>query len=107
MPLPGGTTGEAYVQGGYVTGRFATPFVDGQARITRELAAVRDFRLSAGGGAWGGAQRGSGRLDVGPSAAVTFRLGQGHARLAADYRIRVAGEARPARGPAITLSAGF
>ncbi len=64
--LPGGLTGEAYLQGGYVTGDFATPFVDGQARITRTLAGDDDFRLEAGGGAWGGAQQDAQRLDVGP-----------------------------------------
>lgn len=63
--------------------------------------------VTAGAGVWGGAQEGSSRLDVGPSAAVSFRLGQARARLAADYRFRVAGEAAPASGPALTLSAGF
>ena len=58
-------------------------------------------------GAWGGAQDGASRLDIGPSAAVSFRLGEGRGRVAADYRIRVAGEAEPASGPALTLSAGF
>lgn len=107
LPLPGGTTGEAYVQGGYVTGTAATGFVDGQARITRDLASGDRFRLSAGAGAWGGAQEGSGRLDIGPSASLSVSAGGVNARVSADYRIRVAGAAQPATGPALTISAGF
>lgn len=107
IDLPAGFSGEAYVQGGYVTGDFATPFVDGQARITRELAGTDDFRLSAGAGAWGGAQEDAQRLDVGPSAGVNFRIGPARGRVSADYRFRVAGDAQPSSGPALTLSAGF
>ena len=107
VALPGGLTGEAYVQGGYVTGDFATAFVDGQARITGELAGTENFRLTAGGGAWGGAQEDAERLDIGPSAGVSFRLGQARGRVSADYRFRVAGDAEPASGPALTLTAGF
>jgi len=107
LALPGSTTGEVYVQGGYVTGRYATGFIDGQARITRDLAAGERFRLSAGAGAWGGAQEGSGRLDIGPSASLGISAGGVNARVSADYRFRVAGAAQPASGPALTISAGF
>ena len=85
----------------------ATLFVDGQTRLTRRLAGNDDFRLEAGGGAWGGAQEDAGRLDVGPSASVNFRIGPARGRVSADYRFRVAGEAEPSSGPALTLSAGF
>ncbi len=107
LALPGGLRGEAYAQAGYVGGDFATGFVDGQARVDRTIAADEDFDLRAGAGVWGGAQDGAGRLDVGPSASLTFRLGETRGRVAADYRFRVAGDARPASGPALTLSAGF
>ncbi len=107
VELPGGFQAEAYVQGGYVTGEFATPFVDGQARVTRELAGTDDFRLTAGGAVWGGAQDDAQRLDIGPSAGVSFLIGQARGRIAADYRFRVAGDAEPSSGPALTLSAGF
>ena len=105
--LPFGAQGELYVQGGYVGGRFATAFVDGQARVERPVAEVGDLGLRVGAGAWGGAQEGASRLDIGPTATLTFRLGDVRARLAADYRFRVAGEAEPASGPALTVSAGF
>lgn len=109
--LPGGVRAEAYVQGGYVGGRFATAFVDGQGRVEHNVARFGDTEVSAGAGVWGGAQKGAARLDVGPTAAVSFRLGPksggARGRLAADYRFRVAGEAEPRSGPALTLSAGF
>jgi len=102
-----GVRGEAYVQAGYVGGRFATAFVDGQARAERRVARLGEAEITAGTGAWGGAQKGAGRLDIGPTAAVSFRLGEARGRVAADYRFRVAGEAEPKSGPALTLSAGF
>ena len=105
--LPLDTQGEAYVQGGYVGGDFGTAFIDGQARIARDVAELDEARISAGVGAWGGAQKNASRLDIGPSAFVSFPLGQVRARLAVDYRLRIAGDAEPESGPALTLSAGF
>jgi hypothetical protein len=107
LELPLGMRAEAYAQGGYVGGEFATAFVDGQARVERRLVGRGETALSAGAGVWGGAQKNAARLDVGPTAAVTFRLGDARGRLAADYRFRVAGDAEPSSGPALTLSAGF
>ena len=102
-----GARGEAYLQAGWVGGRYATAFIDGQARIDHPLVAVAGTQLTAGAGLWGGAQKAAERLDVGPSALLTFRLGRCQGRLSADYRFRIAGDAQPASGPALTLSAGF
>lgn len=107
LDLPHRLRAEAYLQGGYVGGTFATAFVDGQGRVERPLGHLGGAEVSAGAGAWGGAQKGAARLDIGPTAAVTFRLGEARGRLAADYRVRVAGNAEPRSGPALTVSAGF
>jgi hypothetical protein len=107
LRLPLGLRAEAYAQGGYVGGAFATPFVDGQAHVGRSLLSVAGVEVSAEAGVWGGAQREASRLDVGPSATVSFDLGRVRGRIAADYRFRVAGNAQPASGPALTVSAGF
>ena len=107
IKLPFGTRGEAYLQGGYVGGRFATPFVDGQVRVDRALAHLGSVELRAGGGAWGGAQKGAKRLDVGPGATVAVELGGAAVRMSADWRFRVAGDANPRSGPALTVSTGF
>ena len=105
--LPLGLRAEAYVQAGYVGGRGATAFVDGQARIEHPLARVSGAELRAGGGVWGGAQQGANRLDIGPTATLSFRLGPVGTRVSADYRWRMAGNAAPGSGPVLTLSAGF
>ena len=108
LSLPLALRGEAYLQAGYVGGRFSTAFVDGQARIDRRLARMgEDEEIRVGLAVWGGAQERAARLDVGPTAALGFKLGVARARIAADYRLRVAGGARPASGPAVTFSAGF
>lgn len=107
MPLPLGARAEGYLQAGYVGGDIATGFVDGQARVDRPLARVQGAELSAGAALWGGAQKGAARVDIGPTASLAFRIGDTRSRLALDYRFRVAGDAQPASGPALTLSAGF
>lgn len=107
LGLPHGLRSEAYVQGGYVGGSDATGFVDGQARLDHGLLRVGRAELRGGGAMWGGAQRGAGRLDLGPSVTLEFPLGTTNARLAADWRFRTLGQAAPSSGPALTLSAGF
>lgn len=106
--LPLGLRGDAYVQAGYVGGKGASAFVDGQARIDAKLFNIGKTEMRAGAAAWGGAQQGASRLDIGPSASLSFRLEDTvGARLSADWRFRVEGRAAPSSGPALTLSAGF
>lgn len=107
IKLPQGFRAEVYAQAGYVGGRFATGFVDGQGRLERRIAGAGRWELRAGAGAWGGAQKGAGRIDVGPTATLALPLGSVGSRVSADWRFRVAGNAVPTSGPAITLSAGF
>lgn len=106
--LPFGTRGEAYGQAGYVGGKFATAFADGQIRVDRGLLRLGKGELRLGGGVWAGIQKGASRVDAGPSLTLGQPLGGPAAmRLAADWRFRVAGKAAPGSGPAVTLSAGF
>lgn len=106
-PLAAGVTMRGYAQAGYVGGGDATAFADGSIVAERPLWRDRGAVLTAGAGAWGGAQRGAARLDLGPTASLRFRLGEATARVSADYRLRVAGNAEPASGAAVTLSTGF
>jgi hypothetical protein len=105
--LPLGFTAEAYGQAGYVGGKSASAFADGQVRAERKFAEFGDTKLSAGAGAWGGAQKGAARIDLGPSASLRLKLGETNSRVSMDWRFRVAGDAQPASGPALTISAGF
>ena len=50
---------------------------------------------------------GSQRLDIGPTAGGTLRVGKASLRLSADWRFRIAGNASPGDGPALTLSTAF
>ena len=86
-----------------VGGRYRTAFADGQLRITRAVIGEGRFRASLGAGAWGGAQKFTERLDVGP----TLSIDLAPVRLSVDYRIKIAGNAAPGDGLAVTLSTGF
>ncbi|MCX7285240.1 MAG: hypothetical protein NTX28_14565 [Novosphingobium sp.] len=110
LALPLGFRAEAYAQAGYAGGRGATPFYDVQLAIDRALPVIggrgRDVRLGAG--AWSGGQEGAVRLDVGPRASFRLDLGDTNpARVAIDWRFRLAGNARPASGPALTIASSF
>lgn len=94
---------EAYGQAGAVLRRRAEPYADGAARGVRSMELAGPLRLGLGAGAWGAAQRDAQRLDIGPSATLAVR----NLRLALDWRQRVAGEARPGSGLALTLGADF
>ena len=106
-PIAFDLTARGYAEAGYVGGRDATPFADGSLIAEHPLSRASEHKLAAGAGAWGGAQRGARRLDLGPTGSMKFRLGNGMARVSVDYRLRVAGNAAPARSGALTLSAGF
>lgn len=105
--LPFDLRAEGYAQAGYVTGDFATGFVDGRVTVGHKVQQTDSTSLEAGLGVWGGAQRDAARLDVGPRLQATLRVGGAPARLSADYRFRIAGAAEPKNGVAITLSTGF
>lgn len=112
MRLPYGAQLEAYGQAGWVGGASSTPFADGQATVTREVDAVSDatgeaLHFSFGAGAWGGAQNGAQRLDVGPTMRFDLTLGEVPARISVDWRERVGGQAGPDSGVAATLSTRF
>jgi hypothetical protein len=112
IALPLGTQLEAYAQGGWVGGTDDTLFADGQASLTRAVGPVAEatdnaVRLSLGAGAWGGAQEGAHRIDLGPTMRLDVTLGKVPARLALDWRERVEGDAGPGSGAAVTLSTRF
>ncbi len=102
-PLPGGLRLDAYAQAGVVGLRSRDGFVDGALRVGLPLG----DKINLGIGAWGAAQPGASRVDVGPHASYRLPLLGGSARISADWRVRVGGDARPGSGPALTLSTDF
>lgn len=104
-PVAGPIRLDAYGQAGIVGLRSGDLFADGSVQLSLPLDG-RD-RVRAGAGAWGAIQPGAARLDLGPQ--LTFRLPAraANARLAAGWRFRVAGDAEPASGPALSVSTAF
>lgn len=91
---------DVYAQAGIVGTRSRDLFADGAVQIGLPLGPAK-----IGIGAWGAAQPGAERLDVGPQASIA--LAGSPLVLALDWRLRVAGDAAPRSGPALTVSTGF
>jgi hypothetical protein len=104
LAVPAGFRLETYGQAGAIRRDRIEPYADGAARATRRLPGTP---ISIGAGAWGAAQRGAARLDIGPSATVAVPVGGQRIRLWLDWRQRVAGDARPGSGVALTLGSDF
>lgn len=107
VPMPAAFRLDAYAQAGVVGARRTDLFADGAVVIDRRLGADERSPLRLGALAAGAAQPGAERVDVGPR--LTLRLpevGKG-GRIALDWRHRIAGDARPDSGFALTLAAGF
>lgn len=105
--LPGGAALDGYAQAGVVGAKRLDTFADGALRVGRPFAIDDRNRLTLGGGAWGAAQPGASRLDVGPRAAITMPAGGANVTLAVDWRMRVAGDATPGSGAALTIATDF
>lgn len=93
---------EAYAQAGIVGMRSRDRFGDGALRLSVPLG-----RMRLGAGAWAAAQPGLSRLDLGPQASLRLPLAGRNVAIAADWRFRVAGNARPGSGPALTVGTDF
>lgn len=107
VALPAGFRLEAYAQAGVVGARARDGFADGAVVIDRPLGTDERTPLRLGALAAGAAQPGAARVDVGPR--LTLRLpdvGEG-GRIALDWRQRIAGDAHPESGLALTLAANF
>lgn len=91
---------DSYLQGGVVGVKSRDLFIDGSLAITRPV--YRNF--SFGFGVWGGAQPGLSRVDAGPRVTMQVRR---NVKVHADWRQKLAGNARPGSGPALTLAGDF
>jgi hypothetical protein len=103
QPVLGPVRLDAYAQAGLVGLRSPDGFVDGAVRLG--VPVTKNIKL--GLGAWGAAQPGASRLDVGPQASYRLPVLGGGVNASLEWRVRVAGDARPGSGPALTLSTDF
>jgi hypothetical protein len=98
---------DGYAQTGLVGLKRRDPYVDGAIRIERRVLGNTRSRVSLGVGLWGGAQPRVSRVDIGPQIVAHAPLGPVGIRVGAEWRHRVAGNARPGSGPALTIGADF
>lgn len=96
-----------YGQAGIIGVHSRDRYADGWAKVHRAMLERDRVRTLVGIGVWAGAQPGAARVDVGPSAEISGKLGATRVAASVDYRIRAAGNARPGNGPAVTVRAGF
>lgn len=105
--LPGKVLLSGYGQAGVVGARKRDGFVDGAVRVERDAGAIGGANVRIGVVLAGAKQPGVSRLDIGPSAALRFRIGRAGGRIGGEWRYRIAGAARPGSGPAITLGLDY
>jgi hypothetical protein len=98
---------DGYGEAGVVGAHRRDLYADGALRIARAIDLGGGRSLALGGGAWGAAQPGAARFDVGPSAVLRLPVA-GHVVAASlDWRERIVGEAKPGSGVAFTLATDF
>ncbi len=95
----------AYGQAGIIGVKSRDLFADGSAFLALPLGG--SGRISLGAGAWAAAQPGVSRIDVGPGLRLRLPVQGQSMTLSAEWRTRVAGNAAPGSGPALTLATDF
>jgi hypothetical protein len=101
--LHGTVAVDGYAQAGVVGAERHDLFVDGALRVGRRWP-VGDMTVTAVAGLWGAAQPEVARLDVGPRLAATVPVETHNVTLAVEGRLRIAGDAHPGSGAALTLA---
>ena len=107
LPLGAGLRLDGYAQGGVIARNRADGYVDGALSVARAVATLGGARLELGLGAWGAAQRGASRLDLGPAATLVLPIDGRGIRVGVQWRERIAGNARPGSGAVLSLGADF
>ncbi|MEG3163662.1 hypothetical protein U1701_03550 [Sphingomonas sp. PB2P19] len=98
---------EAYGQAGAIARDGVETFIDTAARVTHPVAHIAGKRLDLGLGAWGSAQRGAKRFDIGPTLGVAVPVAGTAIRFNLDWRQRIGGTARPGSGLALSIGSDF
>lgn len=107
LALPSAFRLDTFAQAGIVSGPAGGPFADFSAHVDRKIIQRTADTARAGAGIWAGGQNDIFRIDIGPTIRGDIAISDGHLHVSADWRFRIAGEATPASGPAMTLSTSF
>ncbi|WNO54279.1 hypothetical protein [Stakelama saccharophila] len=98
---------ETYGQAGAVFRDRTDYYAAGAVRLSHPVAEIENRAVRVGIGSWISTQRGATRIDIGPTAIIRLPVEGAGVRLSLDWRQRMAGDARPGSGPALTLGADF
>jgi len=101
---------DGYAEAGVVSGSVATGYAAAQARAGYPFAVTPMLTLSPGGGVWSSIERGRttiDRVDAGPGVRLHWSRARLPVDVSVDYRFKVAGNAAPGSGVAVTLGTGF
>ena len=98
---------DAYAQAGIVGLNNRDGYAEAAVDIGRQVFRRGDVTVSLGMGGWAGIQPGAKRADIGPQAVVRLPIGDGGARATIGWRHRIAGDASPGSGPAISIGTDF
>lgn len=107
VALPGRFRLDGYGAAGVVGRNSRDLFAEGSTTVRRPLIQTGAVTIDGGGGLWAAAQPGVTRVDAGPSLRIRLATGTVQPVLSIDWRQRLAGDAAPASGIAITLASDF
>ncbi|MGL5838412.1 MAG: hypothetical protein ACRCY3_07925 [Sphingorhabdus sp.] len=105
--LPARFSLNAYAQAGWSTGKDGGGFFDAQARALRPAFSIGSIPVRIGAGLWAGGQKDLHRFDIGPTLATEIDTDLAKFDFRLDWRQRVAGNAAPKDGLALTVTTGF
>ena len=105
VPIGRGFRLESYGQAGIIGRDGVIGYADGALRVNRHIAVIGGSPIDLGAGGWGAVQPGAARLDLGPSIGARLPVGTRRVRISLDWRQRVAGDALPGSGPALSIGA--
>jgi hypothetical protein len=97
---------DGYAQGGVVGARRRDLFADGGLRAGYRYS-VGGGALTTGAGIWAAAQPDAERVDIGPRVALAMPVAGQTFGVAVEGRVRIAGDARPGSGAALTVGVDF
>ncbi|PXA84342.1 hypothetical protein DMC47_40415 [Nostoc sp. 3335mG] len=98
---------DGYGEAGVVGTHRRDLYADCAMRIARAVDIGGGKSLAIGGGAWGAAQPGATRIDLGPSVVLRLPVDHHAVAVALDWRERVLGHAKPGSGLALTIATDF
>jgi hypothetical protein len=94
---------DGYAQAGFVGLQRRDGFVDGAFRSEHPVR-IGPVLIGIGSGLWGAAQPAARRIDAGPRLSIRLPIANRTVSLALEGRFRLAGNARPGSGLALTLA---